>query len=214
MNTVIIVSILFFLMILSHVVIKKLSPRQVTTRGYPVICAGLNDGLIRPLRQLSDISNLNLVSDGLRIRLSDYEPFVVEGESMSMANIHSEDIVLIKILMGEDRLHLKSGNVIAFSYDIKDDKTGTKGYKLRQFIDYIENINSEMDVEQWCDTHDIVERTTFMEKLKKAQIRPQKDSEMYICSKTWHNGKIDYSFHSIVNLLGKVDYCIPHDLLK
>ena len=71
-----------------------------------------------------------------------------------------------------------------------------------------------MDVEQWCGTHDIVERTTFMEKLKKAQIRPQKDSEMYICSKTWHNGKIDYSFHSIVNLIGKVDYCIPHDLLK
>ena len=196
MNTVIIVSVLFCLMILTHLVIKKLSPKQETTRKYPVICAGVNDGLIRPLRQLSDISNLNLVSEGYKVRLSDYEPYVVEGESMSMANIHSEDIVLVKILTGEERLHLEKGNVI------------------RQFIAYIENINSEIDVKEWCDNHGIVERTTFLEKLKKAKARPQKDSEMYICSKTWHDGKLDYSFHSIVNLLGKVDYCIPRDRLR
>lgn len=214
MNTVIVLSVLFVLMILSHIVIKKLSPKQEHTRKYPVVCAGINDGLIRPLRQLSDISNLNLVSEGYRIRLSDYEPFVVEGESMSMANIHSEDIVLVKILTGEDRLHLELGNVIAFMYEVKDDKTGTKGYKLRQFIAYIENINSEIDIEEWCDSHGIVERTTFSEKLKKAQTRPQKDSEMYICSKTWHEGKLDYSFHSIVTLLGRVDYCIPRERLK
>jgi len=214
MNSVIIVTILFFLMILSHLVIKKLSPKQEVTRMYPVVCAGVNDGSMRPLRQVSDISNLNLVSGGVRIRISDYEPFVVEGESMSMANIHSEDIVLVRQLTGEDRLHLQKDNIIAFTYEVKDDKTGTKGYKLRQFIDYIEDINAEMNIEEWCKKHNIVERTTFQEKLQKAQERPKKDSEMYICSKTWHDGKLDYSFHSIVNLYGKVEFCIPQDKLK
>lgn len=214
MNTVIIVSVLFVLMILSHMIIRKLSPKQDGKRFYPIICAGVNDGMIRPLRQVSDIASLNLVSEGHRIRTSDYEPFIVEGESMSMAQIHSEDIVLVKVLRGEDRLHLKKDDIVAFTYEIKDDKSGTRGYKLRQFIDYILNINSDIDVEKWCGDHDIVERTIFIEKFKKAQERSEKDSDIYVCSKTWHDGKLDYSFHSIVNLLGKVEYCIPSYKLK
>lgn len=214
MYSVLFVSGLFILMIVSHLLIKWLTPRQDVNRSYPVICAGQNDGLLRPLRQITDISNLNLVSEGVKVRISDYEPFVVEGESMSTANIHTDDIVLVKVLTGEDRLHLSKDKLIAFTYNIEGDNTGSKGYKLRQFIDYIHNINSDIDIEGWCNEHNIVERARFLEKYNKARERAQKDSEMYLCSKTWHDGRLDYSFHSIVNLLGRVDYCIPRDKLK
>lgn len=214
-NSIIVVSVLFLVMIVSHYAIKKLSPsRQSEQREYQVVCAGLNDGQMRPLRPITDISNMNLVSEGVRVRISDYVPFVVEGESMSTAGIHSEDIVLVKVLTGEDRLHLKKDNIIAFTYEIEGDNTGTKGYKLRQFIDYIVNINT-LDAEKWCEEHNIIiERARFIEKYEKAKARVEKDSETYICSKTWHNGGIDYSFHSIVSLYGKVEYCIPRDKLK
>lgn len=212
MNPFVLLTILVGLMVVGHLIIKHTTPKTDIDRYYPPVHAGENDGVLRPSRKYLDIANYNLTNEGIPINESNYEAFIVDGESMSNVNIHSEDIVLVKVLRGEERLDLKRDNVLVFTYDVNCDETGTKAYKLRQFIDFIK-INDDLNVDEWCAEHDVVEKTRFQEKWLKAKEREHKDSDLYLCSKTWKNGNLDYSFHSIVNLYGKVDYCIPKSAL-
>lgn len=212
MNPFILLAILLLLMVVGHFIIKRFAPTTSVDRYYLPVHAGQNDGVLRPSRKYLDIANYNLTNGGIPINESNYEAFIVDGESMSNVNIHSEDIVLVKILRGEERLELKKDNILVFTYDVNCDETGTKAYKLRQFIDFIK-INDDINIDEWCVGHGIIEKTRFQEKWLKAKEREYKDSDLYLCSKTWKNGNLDYSFHSIVNLYGKVDYCVPKSAL-
>ena len=213
MESVVLFVVLFFLMALGHLVIKKLSiERNTQKREYRIVKAGCVEGCVCPCTRTSDIANYSFVSEGKEVRVSDYDAFVVDGNSMEKNGIHSGDIVLARPLEGEERLNINKDTILVFTYTTKDD-TCSKGYKLRQFIDYIK-MDEDIDVKLWCESHSILEETAFLEKYNKAKNREHRDSNVYICSKTWHAGMLSYSFHSIVNLWGKIEYCIPADKLN
>ena len=211
-GAVILLFVVFVILIGSHFVLKKISPNVVTECSYLVAKAGSIDGTVRPMRTATSIANLNFVSEGQSIRALDYVPYIVDGESMSNNGIHTNDIILTEDLFGDNRLNLRKNMILVFTYN-DCDESGSIGYKLRQFIDYI-RINEPMDVDDWCANHGIEEISQFKLKLEKAKKRETHDSEVYLCSKTWHENMLDYSFHSIINLKGRVRYIIPFEKLK
>ena len=200
------------LLIGSMFLLQWANPKNKRDLQYSVVSAGCADGSISLCKTATDITNLRFVNGGEDVRVADYIPYIVEGESMAANNIHTGDIVLTKDLTGDERLHLEKDNILVFTYLTKEDPANV-AYKLRQFIDYLK-ISEEINVDEWCEKHDICEKEQFAEKYKKAKERSTHDSETYLCSKTWHNNKLDYSFHSIVNLRGRVRYSIPADKLR
>lgn len=208
----IVLTIFVFLALFSITCIFWAYRSPVALKNYNVVRAGDVDGAIRLFEPACDITNYQFVSGGEPVRVADFLPFIVNGESMSMNDIHTHDIVLVQELTGDERLHLEKDNIIVFTYFTKEEPANV-AYKLRQFIDYIK-INDEIDIDNWCAKHNIQEVGQFKAKYLKAKERPTHDSEIYLCSKTWHNNKLDYSFHSIVNLKGRVRYSIPADKLK
>lgn len=212
MGSIIIISILFVVLIAAQVLFRFFFPQERKERVYPIVRAGSVDGAIRPMRSAVSIANLKFTCDGKTVMAMDYIPYIVDGESMAENGIHSNDIVLTEDLYGEDRMHLKEGTVLVFTYTDKDG-TGSVGYKLRQFISYL-RVNDDFDVDKWCEDHAIKELSQFKRKLEKARALPKHDTETYLCSKTWHDNKLDYSFHSMVNLKGRVCYCIPAEKLE
>ena len=105
MNPFILLAILVSLMVVGHFVIKRFAPTTSVDRYYLPVHAGQNDGVLRPSRKYLDIAKYNLTNGGIPINESNYEAFIVDGESMSNVNIHSEDIVLVKTLAGTQCLN-------------------------------------------------------------------------------------------------------------
>jgi len=213
MTELIITSIVICLLITSLYMFQWANPKKETETKYRIVSAGCADGDVRLCAKATNISNMNFVSNGQRVNSAEYIPYVVEGESMSANDIHTGDIVLTKDLTGEERLSLEKDNIVVFSYTKECDNTETVYYKLRQFIAYIQ-ISENLNIDDWCTQNGIAERAQFKIKYDKAITREHHDSEVYLCSKTWHDNKLDYSFHSIISLKGKVCFSIPAERLR
>lgn len=206
MPSVVIFAVLLILLVVAHFLLQRIGSESSMTCVYNVVRAGSVCGEVRPVAKMSSIANLRFESEGKSVNAYEYVPYVVDGESMSKNGIHTDDIVLTKDLQGEERMSLKQGDVLLLTYNINDGNCSV-GYKLRQFISYI-RLTEDLNIEEWCSQHGILEPICFKEKFVNALQKKDSDAELYLCSKTWHDGSIDYSFHPMSKLKGKVWYCI------
>lgn len=166
--------------------------------------------------RIKKLTDKNYTYNGQPIDASDYTIFIVDGNSMSARNIKSGDAIFVKELMGSDRVALSPGNIIVLMIEsIKHTDQGDFEYKLRDFINYIKlNINDQ-ECAQWIRDNNIEEEQKFYNKLNCAKERHKDniDDSNFLCSRTWHNGELDYSFHPMRVLYGKVEFRIPKEKL-
>ena len=166
--------------------------------------------------KIKKLTDKNYTYDGQPIDASDYKIFIVDGDSMSARNIKSGDAIFVKELMGSNRAELKFGDVIVLMIEPrKPTEQGDLEYKLRDFINYIKlNINNQ-DCAQWIKDNHIEEEQKFYNKLNCAKERHKENisDSNFLCSRTWHNGELVYSFHPMRVLYGKVEFRIPKEKL-
>lgn len=166
--------------------------------------------------RIKKLTDKNYTYNGQPVDASDYTIFIVDGNSMSARNIKSGDAIFVKELMGSDRVALSPGNIIVLMIEsIKHTDQGDLEYKLRDFINYIKlNINDQ-DLAQWIRDNNIEEEQKFYNKLNCAKERHSDNigASNFLCSRTWHNGELDYSFHPMRVLYGKVEFRIPKEKL-
>ena len=214
MNEIIVLVIIVVLLVGSQVYIIKMrqKPKKST---YRIVKAGDVSQVTKLYETINSLNDRAFTYNGKPVSINDYMVFIVEGESMSSSNIHTGDVVFVKELMGDSRLTITSGKILLLEIQNPKNQQGDAEYKLRKFIDYISmnNITDE-NISNWINEHQIQYTTRFINKFKKSKEELSTlidDNDLFLCSMTWHNGDLDYSFHPIKVLVGVVEFSLPKD---
>lgn len=204
---------------------------MVNTKTQKVVkCKIVKAGEISKLTSLvATINNLEckiFVYDGQKQDISDFEIFVVSGESMAQNGIHTGNGILVKKLYNEQKFKLTGHPLLVFEIDTERKKYRTPGvalsddieYKLRKFVAYFRcDIDFDVELDAIAEQNqDILLRENRDKILSKYEgaIKYYKGIDVLLMSSTWHDGKIGYSFHPAKYLVGKVEYIIPKDAYK
>ena len=218
MATIWVITIVFFIMALFQYFLYKNKPKEKEAT-YKVVKAGDVSKPSELFMKIKKLTDKRYIYNGQPIDASDYTIFIVDGDSMSARNIKSGDAIFVKELFGNNRTELKTGDIIVLTIESrKDTEHGDSEYKLRDFINYIKPNIDEQNCKQFIINNKIEEEQKFSNKLHKT-IEAYKDNEKidlnsnFLCSRTWHNGELDYSFHPMRALYGKVEFRIPKEKL-
>jgi hypothetical protein len=157
------------------------------------------------------------------IDLSDFEIYVVIGNSMQNSGIKDKDFVLVRNLYDEEKYNLKKNNILLIKIDRSRDipKSNVIDYKLRKFITYVGD-GGDIDFDVWFgDT--LTENKALTGKKEYLRSKYEKCVEKYrqnnseqgifALSSTFNAeiGESDYSFHPVKFLYGIVKYTVKGD---
>lgn len=182
-----------------------------------------------PCIKANDLSKRKFIFNGNIIDSTDYEIFIVSGNSMKFAGICDGDAVFVNRLYGRDKFTITNSPVLIFEIDRMiesncDCKVPVE-FKLRKFIDYIKGCSSFSD---WFEelksknTHpELIENKEMLEqKFNKCveiyrQYNPNCDDFLLILSSTFNVEQdiISYSFHPIKFLYGEIKYIVAAENL-
>jgi len=191
-------------------------------QSYNVVLAGnvehVEDNI--SLTTVMDLSRFDFVFENKSINPLDYTIFVVSGNSMSMAEIHKDDVIFVQKLSGADALKINDSAVLVFEIDKRKDKKEEQNkskspvkFKLRKFISYVDgNLPFENWFNELKEKHaELSEKATdikesFEKCVEKYKVNNDNSENIsLIFSKTGEDG---YSFHPMKFLYGKVEYSV------
>ncbi|MDR1370650.1 MAG: hypothetical protein LBJ72_11100 [Dysgonamonadaceae bacterium] len=221
-----IVLIILFIVYLLFLWIKRPERKKIKYKAVSAGAVEINQN--SKISLCKNIYDANLKVDGQRIDANDYDVYIVVGNSMSIANVHEGDFVLVKDLIGSDKYNLASDNILLFEIDRGKDLEShcydNIEYKLRQFITYV---NGRDDFDNWFS--DKFNNTQYVDIFRQKENIKQKydkciekynqnnnnnnndnESIMFLLSKTYNTTtrEINYSFHPIKFLKGVVKYVV------
>lgn len=194
------------------------------------VTAGEVDKVI-PIDESSKIldlsSELSVDNTKETINVSEYEMFLVKGESMCTSRIFNGDYIFVKLVNTmEEKLAIPRFSTIIFNIDFERERKRNPHYipdehlkyKLRKFVMFVHLVNSSnetifasvLNVDKLSSFQG--NRTRFMKKL--ADARDYFGDQLVVLSTTYKEGERDYSFHSIKSLAGRVEYYAKPDLKK
>jgi hypothetical protein len=147
-----------------------------------------------------------------KINPANYQKYIVAGNSMVIAGIREDDLVLVDEIT--DYKNIKADNVIALKYEIDNDKSALKLRKKIACIDYQENFD------EWFNN--LIKHYTIQADKEYIKEKYDKCIKKYhylindtrnitfLFSSTFHieENRIDYSFHPAEFLFGVVKYVI------
>ncbi|MDR0680967.1 MAG: hypothetical protein LBG15_03820 [Dysgonamonadaceae bacterium] len=188
---------------------------QPKSMKYKVIFAGKRNNYEgATIKSAKDISKL-AITDQLenKVNSADYQKYIVVGNSMLIAGIREDDLVLVddKVI---DYKNIKANNVIAIKYDIDNDESDLKLRKKIACIDFQENFD------EWFNNltkHYTIQadKEYIKEKYNKCiekhiSLINDNKNVTFLFSSTFHTDKneIDYSFHPAKSLFGVIKYVI------
>ena len=142
--------------------------------------------------------------------------FAVSGESMRDFDIHDGDVVYVHQYNDEEKYAINTYPVLMFSIDGM--RVSDSRYKLRKFVSYINDIQSENwstfyesnkeRLETKISKDDFVKMCNEkVDKLKKRSDKSYDMNEQFILSET-HEDRYLFSLHPTKSLYGKVCYAI------
>ena len=149
------------------------------------------------------------------VQVSDYDIYQIEGDSLCTAHIFSKDYVLAKKLDLDQKIKIAGGSIIVLEVEENKNSEPSQNlalYKLRKFLMFIDlRIQGNEALYNTVSDRDIRSRfrrnkERFMKKL--ALAREKYGETLITLSITYRDGERDYSFHSIDNLKGVVEYRI------
>lgn len=191
-------------------------------------CKVVKAGEISKLPSLTaTINNLDekiFVYNGEKQNISDYDIFVVDGESMAQNGIHTGNGILVKKLYGEQKLQLSDSPLVVFEIDPDRKRYRNPNaelpvepeYKLRKFVAYFKcGDDVDADLQRMLEVNPSLadKRDDIVERYKNA-INYYQGIDTLIISSTWRDGAIGYSFHPVKYLFGRVEYIIPKNAIK
>lgn len=213
MNEVAVFIIILILLIVSQVYFYYNNKKQENKESiYRVVKAGDVAQATELYVAMKSLNNRTFTHNGQYVNINDYKVFIVKGESMSNDNIHTGDVVFVKELIGESRLSITNGKILLLEIQNSKNEQGDAEYKLRRFIDYISM--NKVNVNEWINEHQIQQDTKFINKFESAKKRLSEstnENDLFLCSMTWHEGELDYSFHPIKVLVGIVEFSLPKE---
>jgi hypothetical protein len=163
--------------------------------------------------KVAGLSNKTFMFGKTLVNANEYEKFIVYGDSMKPFDINSGSGLLVSKREENRESHFKKAETLIFK--IQND--GKTEYKMRK---YLSNVNLSKKAEDIYDEQKTIypkltvdsEKEQFMYKLGKAKERfPGKIVSL---SLTYKDNKLDYSFHVLDELYGKVEYIIPEEYIK
>lgn len=194
--------------------------RKPASNTYPVAAAGDATHASKLVRILNNLSNKNFILDGKIIETSNYEIFIVDGESMAHCDIHSGNGLLIDHYT--DKLHIPVGSVVVYevnrerySKERPEMKVNCGDFKVRQLLGYAQiSDDNEVIFQQLKDSDSDLSTEIFkkilFEKLDKAR-KYGIENQIVTISITYKEGQKDYSVHTLDELYGLVMYIIPKE---
>jgi hypothetical protein len=209
MIAIVIITVLFVVFLL--LLVNK-PPRP--KKPYKVVKAG-EANCVRPHTiELRDFTTRKFVFKQKVVDPADYDIFIVQGDSMSIAGIKDGDVVFTKKLYSSEKYGVNGSPVLIFEID-KDIPGSPVEFKLRKFLSYIdENINFDQWFNELKDSSK--DRDIIFQKYSDC-VNKYKNSGDYslIVSLTLDikNDTISYSFHPVKFLYGIVEFILPKDKL-
>ncbi|MDH8700776.1 hypothetical protein M2138_000107 [Dysgonomonadaceae bacterium PH5-43] len=198
----------------------------VQKKSYKVVKAG-DVNCIRPYTiEINNLLNKKFVFKNEVVDPNDFEIFIVQGNSMSFANIKNNDAVLIKRLYGAEKHRVQQDSVLIFEIDNTKDLIDSNParmieFKLRKFIGYIRtNDHFEDWFKQFANNNDEMSSQrdaisdkykSCVEKYKKNNIGDSTFLLIFSSTLDTENNTISYSFHPVKFLYGVVEYVINAD---
>ena len=189
--------------------------------NYRLVKAG-SPSCIRPTTvAMKSINYKKYVVNSTVINPSDFEIFIVGGESAQLDEIHDGDAVFVRRIFSQNKLSLNAGTIIVFEIDknILNIPTNTDiEYKIRHFIDYVK---ISVPFDEWFDT---IDKDKYPVEDQKEFIREKYEQckKSYMCGLDHHGDLVlafsstydtikrgmSFSFHPIKFLYGKVEYVV------
>lgn len=219
-----IVLLIVFLLLIGVLVLFLANTKPQEGTKCKVVKAGDMTKLASLTATINNLDEKIFVYNGEKQDLSDYEIFVVDGESMAQNGIHTGNGILVKKLYGEQKLNLSGSPLIVFEIDSERKKLRDPNaellldpeYKLRKFVAYIKcEGNAEVELQRLMEKYPMLSdsKDDIFERYTNA-INYYKGIDQLIISSTWRNGAIGYSFHPVKYLIGEVKYIIPQNAIK
>ena len=172
----------------------------------------------------NNIFQKNLIFNGRVVNHTNYETFIVDGESMAGCGIHANDGILVDKHINKNEI--EAGEVVVYEVD-KDrlrknnpetEENDHSKFKVRQLLGYIQIDNDDNKICDFLGEKDsnLKEenfRVILKEKLKKARDYGIRNGVVTITVTTLPDkgGKKDYSVHTLQELYGVVRYIISRD---
>lgn len=194
--------------------------RRFEGRMYKVAAAGEASHASNLVRVLNNLSNKNFVFNGEIIDASNYEIFIVNGESLANCDIHTGNGLLVDRYI--DKSRISTGMVVVYEvnkqrYVKEHPEMGNNcgEFKIRQLLGYvqIENNNNDICKELIEKDPDLSQETyqkVLFDKLDRARCYGI-NNQIVTISITYKDGYKDYSVHTLSELYGVVMYIIPKD---
>lgn len=219
-----IVLLIVFLLLIGVLVLFLANTKPQEGTKCKVVKAGDMTKLASLTATINNLDEKIFVYNGEKQDISDYEIFVVDGESMAQNGIHTGNGILVKKLYGEQKLNLSGSPLIVFEIDSERKKRRDPHaellldpeYKLRKFVAYIKcEGNPEVELQRLMEKYPMLSdsKDDIFERYTNA-IDYYKGIDQLIISSTWRNGAIGYSFHPVKYLIGEVKYIIPQNAIK
>ena len=168
---------------------------------------------------ISNLSKYKIIDkENNNIKLNQFKPFYVKGNSMTSFQIPDASLVLVSPISDADKGSINKHPILVYEIDYeknnqREDSIKSCKYKLRKFVCYI---RSEEEFQLWFENHrgtEDFDENFYRTKHNKfiAQYKKSPDF-IYTISITRDDitGKKLYSFHSKDLIYGKVAYIIPH----
>ena len=143
------------------------------------------------------------------------EIYLVKGNSMSPRGINDGDYVFIKDLVAEERRELQKNESILLQIYSPQDFTKTPEYKLRNFLGYANTDIKADDIIEQIGQDEIGRIGMKQFKFKYDKFKEKfPECKDFIYSSTLKGKELDFSFHYLSALVGKVQYFLPRNQFR
>jgi hypothetical protein len=174
---------------------------------------GRNDNYPATVKVIG-LSNKTFMFGKTLVNANEYKKFIVCGDSMNPFDIRSGSGLLVSVYDKNREVNFQKAETLIFEMETKE---GKKEYKMRK---YLSNVNLSKDTDEIYDEQKNIysklteekEKNQFIYKLGLAKKRFP--NEIVSLSLTYKDNKLDYSFHALYELYGKVEYMIPREYIK
>ena len=219
-----IVLVIVFLFLIGVLVLFLVNTKPQEGTKCKIVKAGEISKLPSLTATINNLDEKIFVYNGEKQNISDYDIFVVDGESMAQNGIHTGNGILVKKLYGEQKLQLYGFPLIVFEIDPNRKKyrnpevelSVEPEYKLRKFVAYFKcGADIEADLQRILEINPLLadNKDDIVERYKNA-IKYYEGIDQLIISSTCRDGAIGYSFHPVKYLIGEVKYIIPQNAIK
>ncbi|MDR0982287.1 MAG: hypothetical protein LBM07_03465 [Culturomica sp.] len=220
-------SIVVTVLVVLQFVLWRISKPQ-SKRKYNVVKAGNPDKPTAKKITASNFSEKRFKFGDRIVDPSDYEIFIVEGESMSQNNIHNGDAVFVVKWQDSDKANIKdikTKPVFVFEIDnangSQDRKEADIEYKLRKYMsvfnsdevfdEFFGRVSNEYP--ELIDCREAIE-SDFNKCMIKYRDRNPENGIIIFSNTLREPDKIKYSFHPLNFLVGDVKYIVPSGSFK